>query len=443
MSTNAKRFFRLGVFVMLELLLVVASYMTLLPIAEAATTTVRMQPLTSASSTSQYRFVGLRPTTSCSYQLGQGNQPGVITVASGVGGGCNTNDFLNPDNSIRVDPNFDSPIESNVLYTGWIQTASISYAISPFYWNGSIFVGVVPNTPEINYSDEYNTRFDDLDVIESAPNDFRVDVVYYLDSTERDPNQANRNAQDILFQYETMRYDPTTKRPTGTTTESSNFLLGQLPLVEDTVFTDNSTIPSMCFSGDADGTVYRTELIARYYNQGSQITGIYPFPEAYILLTYYSELSSGDCILSTQGPSGGQDLEVYSSLNTETLQREPCGITAIDGCITNSVRALFIPQNTTIEEIFTVDQQLSTKIPFVYLTEISTVADEFLNSPMTQSLDINLSILGGTIILIDRNMIANAPYVNLLNTLITGALWVLFAMVMYRIALGIHNRETT
>lgn len=104
----------------------------------SATTTVAINFANIASSTTLYTISGLPTNTACSYQLGGGTTTGQVLAISSSGT-CNTNDFLVGDNSIRVVPNFDSPIKTDYPYTGKIVVGSDVYAISLFTWNGSSF----------------------------------------------------------------------------------------------------------------------------------------------------------------------------------------------------------------------------------------------------------------------------------------------------------------
>jgi len=49
----------------------------------------------------------------------------------------------------------------------------------------------------------------------------------------------------------------------------------------------------------------------------------------------------------------------------------------------------------------------------------------------------------GTVPLINESMIENAPQAATVRLLLSYMLWITFALGAYRMALGIHNKDTT
>jgi len=239
---------------------------------------------------------------------------------------------------------------------------------------------------------------------------------YFIDTTEIVSTISEKNPTLINWSL--------SKRPTLTKesqSESINNLING---------TSTATTSLVALS---DGTY---DLYVSFSNVGCVIgLSSCPFPLAYI----YNYIIVTNGLVTFVGQN-----EIYNNLTplSETVSYEDCSITEIGGCINNSIKYLFLPSQEKINEILLTKDALFTKIPFVYLSEINTVVDEVLNSEQTQSLDLTLNLGFGEITIISREMIEAVPFVNLLNQLISASLWLAFAIGMYRMALGIHNKET-
>jgi len=177
------------------------------------------------------------------------------------------------------------------------------------------------------------------------------------------------------------------------------------------------------------------DVLVKFSNVGCG-TGLSPcpFPLAYI----YTEFTLENGVITATGTN-----EIYTNLNPPILSNEyeNCDLSHIGGCINNSLRFLFTPSNSSINSLLITKDQIDQKIPFVYLGEIQTIANEVFNTPEGQTLDMTVSIFGSELTLISKQMIENVPYVDLLHDLIDASLWILFAMVMYRMALNVHNHD--
>jgi len=177
------------------------------------------------------------------------------------------------------------------------------------------------------------------------------------------------------------------------------------------------------------------EVLVKFSNGGCALgLSACPFPLSY---KYVSFTITGGLITAST-------TETYNNLNPPpaTLKYEDCGITNVSGCINNSFRFLFIPSDTSITALLELRNDLENHIPFSYALDIPNVVDELLNTEYAQDVTISVDILGGTLVIFDRQMISDFEYSSLIKTLIGYLLWIAFAMAMYRTSLNIFNPKT-
>jgi len=240
---------------------------------------------------------------------------------------------------------------------------------------------------------------------------------YLLSTSEIVSTISAKNPTHVQFQL--------AKRPNGT-------LFGQGESIDNTV--NGTGTVSTTFTALEDGTY---DVLVKFSNAGCAIgLSSCPFPLAYIYSSF--TLESGE--ITNVGEN-----EVYNNVIVAPTisQYEDCGLSNLSGCLNNSLRFLFIPSTESLDDLIATKDQLDTRIPFVYVSDIRTVADEVFNSSQTETLDVTLDLGFGTVPLINESMIANAPQANTIRTLLSYMLWITFALGAYRMALGIHNKETT
>jgi len=335
---------------------------------------------------------------------------------------------------------------SGYYYHIWWKTGSSTIYYATYYYNAN--TNKIVTTPQLdnqNQTNQYNTRFTDFQFVQNNPDDFAVDVEYFIDSSEVNEELQNRNPKDIIVRLSAYKYDDTSQTVYGDNVQTSfrfyETLTFDATTTQNTLF-DHQFQSVVCASGDANGTSYRVESVVNFYNQGSSINNVYPFPESYIYNTSFfnKDSGTGECNLVSQ------ENEEYNAVvpqNDAPVVYEECGITNLGGCINNSFRFLFIPSNESLNNLLATKDILDTRIPFVYTSDIRTIADEIFNTAQAQTLDVELNLGFGTVPLINESMIENAPQANTVRTLLSYALWIMFAMGAYRMALGIHNKETT
>jgi len=255
------------------------------------------------------------------------------------------------------------------------------------------------------------------DVTESFLSGTTLTAEYLLETSEIVSTISAKNPTLVQFQL--------AKRPDG-------LMFGQGESIDNTV--NGTGTVSTTFTALEDGTY---DILVKFSNAGCAIgLSSCPFPLAYIYSSFTLELGE----ITNVGEN-----EVYDNVTVAPTisQYEDCGLSNLSGCLNNSLRFLFIPSSESLNDLIATKDQLDTRIPFVYVSDIRTVAEEVFNSDQTETLDVTLDLGFGTVPLINESMIENAPQANTIRTLLSYMLWITFALGAYRMALGIHNKETT
>lgn len=276
----------------------------------------------------------------------------------------------------------------------------------------------IESTCQIGTAVGYTTMTDQFLIDETPANvGISIEADYFLNTTEIITSISDKNPTSVQFEL--------SKRPATTSNSQSES-------INNTV--NGTSSVTTTFESLEDGTY---DVLAKFSNAGCTL-GLSQCP---FQLTYvYSSFTVVGNEVTNVGTS-----EVYDNVVVAPSeeQYEDCGVSNIGGCINNSFRFLFIPSQSSINELIQTKDTLDTRIPFVYVTDIRKVADEIFNTAQAESLDVTLDLGFGTVPFINEDMIANAPQANLIRTLLSYMLWIAFAMGAYRMALGIHNKETT
>jgi len=278
---------------------------------------------------------------------------------------------------------------------------------------------------DVNESIEYEQNlFEDSFVVTSGTTTstqavwktlLNFDTEYFINLAEINASVSERNPTQIKYSI--------SKVP-GTEIESYSISF-------DNQINGTSSVQYSQFFTDG---VY--EILTKFSNIGCTLgQSSCPFPLSYLYTT----------VTIQNGSVTAQTTETYNNLNPPSLSNEyeDCALSNVSGCINNSIRFLFIPSDESVNSLLTIKNDLDSRIPFIYLSEITDVIDEVFNTEATESFDLTVDLGFGEITIISREMIEAVPFVNLLNSIIAGMLWVAFATGMYRLVLGIHNRETT
>jgi len=262
-----------------------------------------------------------------------------------------------------------------------------------------------------SFQGAYNTRF-----ITSTASGDRAAVVfntqYFIDTAELTP--SNRPDTIMVLVSKVNIIDAA---QTGST---KTFIL---PLNYGTT-TKNHTLD---FPLDANSTF---DVTIVFWNLNNDVQ---TFKETYI----NARLTTNNQAVSTFTIN-----KVYNNLNPSEFAYEECGITHLSGCLNNSLRFLFVPSQETIDEFFLSLDSLNTKVPFVYLTQGVDLINSIYSQSSASLPSISVPFLSGSIPILSPSIVNSYPFVSLLRNLMAAGMWVTVLYGLYKMALGIHDKNT-
>lgn len=118
---------------------------------------------------------------------------------------------------------------------------------------------------------------------------------------------------------------------------------------------------------------------------------------------------------------------------------EDCSLTNWSGCFNNSMRFLFVPSSETLNEFTLLQNDLNTKIPFVYTSQIDEIISNLFPSGTT-NFELAIETDLGEVVFFNTDTFENLPAKELIRGLINAFLWLSFAMLIYRKTLAIHDK---
>jgi len=190
------------------------------------------------------------------------------------------------------------------------------------------------------------THFTDLDI--TGTSTVNISPEYFIDSGEVDSTILSLNPSHVRFNL--------SLRPTSSTSVQSVLIT---PWSTSVASTSNS------YTSLTDGTY---DILVTFGNLGSTLSGIIPFPNAYI---YSSFTIAGGVLIATGTP------EIYNGIvssSSDEYAYQPCGITAISGCINNSFVFLFVPNQDFVNEYYQgLQTSFSTHLPFSYIASLNNM----------------------------------------------------------------------
>jgi len=127
---------------------------------------------------------------------------------------------------------------------------------------------------------------------------------------------------------------------------------------------------------------------------------------------------------------------------TPTDVYEECGLTALSGCISNSIRFLFYPSSASVDTFMESYTQLQTKLPFVYVYQASGLLTGMFTGTAGEIPTISVTTGIGDIVFINQTQVAALPFVTLMRSLIAAGLWIMLFVILYRKTLTIHDKTT-
>lgn len=133
--------------------------------------------------------------------------------------------------------------------------------------------------------------------------------------------------------------------------------------------------------------------------------------------------------------------EFYDGTTQLPVQKRPCGITDIDGCLYNAGIALFVPSDASIEDFSNLSNTLSERFPFAYVYDFSEIALSLYTSSTTETLALEVPFGNlGTTTLISQAQLEAVPFAPFIKATLGALLWLMFALYAYRRSLKIFNK---
>lgn len=126
--------------------------------------------------------------------------------------------------------------------------------------------------------------------------------------------------------------------------------------------------------------------------------------------------------------------------STLPLQVESCdGESNLSWAICKVAVLLFAPSNDSIDRFTSINTQLETKFPFVYVYQGAEMFDDIFNTEGTASSSMTIQLWGQPFTLISASMVEAFPLQDELRYLIGTAISILTALWLYRRTLKIFN----
>lgn len=276
-------------------------------------------------------------------------------------------------------------------------------------WTYTTADGLQPGNPSLQNLD-YDTRFTDGVVSGSSSTTLQIKATYFLKLSE----YTNLSRPDTVFVHVVNDQDP-------------NFEKKQkviLPLA------DGSASTTILFDETYPDGSYGAQLM--FYNINSQ-TFVWGRGSIFVNFTV-----SGGAVTSSAVVVQSDAVDY-----NQFLAEQPCGLTAISGCIVNAFSFIFVPSDASLDNFNLVYESMKTKVPFVYAFQAGTIlTGMYTGSGSTTLPTISYTTGIGTITFISEAQLAAIPYVSLLRSLIGYGLWIMLFVALYRKTLTIHDAKT-
>lgn len=229
--------------------------------------------------------------------------------------------------------------------------------------------------------------------------------------------------------------------------DTSEFTSGNTPAIINVNVSDRSTTQvesrNKYLFPLSDGYATSTFSLSNTYADGNYTASVTLWNETFdapvlnTALTINFTVSGGSVTASTV-VSG--DAGIFPA---QPLLYENCGILNLSGCLNNSIKYLFVPSASTVEDILGVKDTLSEKFPFAYVFEFGDIVSDLYSASSTASSSIGYDFAGlGTLELISVHQIQEVPFTSWLRTIIGYLMWIMFTILVYDRTKRIFNKDS-
>ena len=339
----------------------------------------------------------------------------------GFGVGIGTNLTGSPGFNINNAAHLSGPCAVSGTYYSqifkWIgangsQDQTVNSYYVKYLWNSSTGKITLLNTAGAE-APISNTKFTSIEIIGSST--IRVKANYFIDASEVDTNVSSQNPSMVRYQWSLRPTTSSAGQSENLTNYGNSFNQTTLPTLVDGVY----------------------DLIVSFSNVGCALgSTACPFPDAYIATDF--TITNG--VLSGVGTPEFYDATSFLSGNTKYVN---CSITQLSGCLINSLSFLFIPPQTSFNSLIAAKESIDKKAPFIYVSQTSNLIPKIFNQPPSSLPTISLPFMAGSITLFSHSMVSSIPYVPLIRSLVAMGIYITLLFGLYRMALGIHDKNST
>ena len=313
-----------------------------------------------------------------------------------------------------------NPNSSYVDFTFYQTVYSLAYGLNGYN------ISVSPTIPAVKFCDgvcdndvfvestldplqtQFDTKITSAVVSGASSSTLQVVVDYFLNTSEI--TSTNRTDALTVNIY----------TPDSTAFESKNKLI--LPLANGTS-SKTINLTSSYPDGDYSASV-------SFYSIFTQRT-VFP-PWLWVNFTVSGGVVTSSSIVSV-------DNAIFPAQPTVL---EDCGLTALSGCLNNTIKIMFYPSTESIDNIKTLfDTTMTTKAPFVYVAQISGLFNSMYTQTASSSATITINILGGSLDLISVARLQSVPFLSWLRTMLSAIIWIMASLYIYRRTLLLFNKS--
>jgi len=363
--------------------------------------------------TQEYMRAGVYPDTTATIE----SNASISLACSGL----STGSFSLEDGWLNVGAATDTPDGSY-----WVQFQIDNVGTTDYYFralrSGGIWSDASTSTSLIfeqgyayNFNTQYNTRFTNLGFSTTTSTTTLI-TAFYIDPTEATTTQSDKNPTQIRYRY--------SKIPTAVTSGYGISITDAL----SPIWGNGTTTAT--FNLDPDSNY---DFTISFANSATAITGITPFPLAYIYLRVTTN--------STGGIATTSAVEFYDATEISAYQYQPCGIAEMGGCINNSFIYLFVPSNEAFNQFAELRTDLQTRIPFVYFYQVPNYFDTMYTTASSHPLSVTASTSIGNFTFLSAGLIQQVPFSSTLRTLIGYLLWVMLVLTIYAQVKNMFNHQ--
>lgn len=261
-----------------------------------------------------------------------------------------------------------------------------------------------------NFSQSFKTKFTNA-TVSGTKNAVNFNITYFLELTEYNAD----NRPDII---------------------GINILKDNVANDSQVAVLQNIILPL------SQGTTTKTFISDYNHASGNYIAHIYFWNINKNELTFsqtamtikYNVNSVGVTTYTLVDISNGENLDFNESY-------EKCNILDVGCGIRNAGKYLFVPNQDKINEFANLYDNLWTRAPFVYLSQVPNLINSLFNQT-GGSFSIGIDTGLGEVTFFNSSQVANVPNADNIKTMGSAFLWLTFAFIVYRKTLTIHNKET-